>query len=171
TVITVDDAAIQIVEIRSRKAAAIEWNQRTQLRRNHRNYVENHPLRLVAGLAEGLGHLQALGIFQALLQRGLVLHLLAQFTRKILNVDALEKFLDRFRTHHGFEASGAELLIEFAELGLFLDDLAFFYRRVAWIDHDVRFEIKYGLKIAQRDIEQVADARRQSFEEPDVRAG
>ena len=80
-VVAVDDAAVQIVQIRRGKAAAVEWNQRTQLRRNDRDHVEDHPLRLVAALAEGLDHLQALGVLQALLHRGLGAHLLAQLDR------------------------------------------------------------------------------------------
>ena len=81
-VVAVDDAAVQVVQIGGGKAAAVEWNQRTQLRRNDRDHVENHPLRLVAALAEGLDHLQALGILQALLHRSLAAHLLAQFGRQ-----------------------------------------------------------------------------------------
>ena len=62
TIVAIDDAAIQIVQIGRRKTAAIERDQRTQLRRNHRDHVQNHPLRLVAGLAEALGDAQALGV-------------------------------------------------------------------------------------------------------------
>ena len=50
TVVAVDDAAIEIVEVGRREAAAIERHQRTQVRRNHRHLREDHPLRLVAGL-------------------------------------------------------------------------------------------------------------------------
>ena len=78
-VVAVDDAAIKVVEIGRRETAAIERDQRTQLRRNHRDDVENHPLRLVAGLAEALDHAQALGVLQLLLLRHLGLHLLADF--------------------------------------------------------------------------------------------
>ena len=78
-VVAVDDAAIQVVQIGGRETAAIERHQRTQLRRNHRDHVENHPLRLVAGLAEALDHAQALGELQLLLLRSLGLHLLANF--------------------------------------------------------------------------------------------
>ena len=51
-VVAVDHAAVQVVEIGGGETAAIERHQRTQFRRNHRDHVENHPLRLVAGLAE-----------------------------------------------------------------------------------------------------------------------
>ena len=46
-VVAVDDAAIEIVQIGCRKAAAIQRHQRAQLWRNDRQHVENHPLRLV----------------------------------------------------------------------------------------------------------------------------
>src|SRR5262249_19781097 len=157
---------IKIVQVGCGKAAAIERNQRTQLRRNYRNYVEDHPLWLIAALAEGLDHLQALCIFQALLKRSLVLHLLAEFGRKPIDLDPLEKFLDRLRAHHGLETGWPELLIEFAVLGFVLDDLAVFYRSVAGFDRDIRFKIENRLEIAKRDIEEVSDAAWQSLEEP-----
>src|ERR1700722_2800935 len=69
TIVAIDHAAVKIVEIRRRKTAAVQWDQRTQFRRNHRNDIENHPLRLVARLAETLGDAQALGVFQLLLLR------------------------------------------------------------------------------------------------------
>src|SRR5581483_4658489 len=78
-VVTVDHAAIKIIQIRGREPAAIQRNQRTQLRWNDRNHVEDHPVRLVAALPECLDHLQTLGVLEPLLKRGLVLHLLAQF--------------------------------------------------------------------------------------------
>ena len=81
-VVAVDHAAIQIVQVGGGKTAAVQWNQGTQLRRNDRNHIQNHPVRLVAALAEGLDNFQALGILEPLLQRALMLHLLAQFARQ-----------------------------------------------------------------------------------------
>ena len=125
-VVAVDDAAVEIIQIRGGKAAAVQRNQGAQLRRNDRDHVQDHPVRFVAALAEGFDHLQPLGVLQALLQRGLGLHLLAQLGRERLHVHALEQFLDRFRAHHGLEAGGPVLLVEFAELGFVLDDFALF---------------------------------------------
>ena len=170
-VVAVDDATVQIVQIGGRETAAIEWNQWAKLRRNDRNHVQNHPVRLVAALAERFHDLQALGVLEPLLQRVFVLHLLAQFDAKAFDIYALEQFFNRFRAHHGLEAGGTELLIEFAELRFVLDHFALFYRSVAGLDHDIRFEIEHRFKVAQRDIEQVADAAGQSLEEPDMRAG
>ena len=65
-VVAVDDAAIEIVEIDGREAAAVERHERTQLRRDDRDDVEDHPLRTVARLAEGVDDLEPLGGLQLL---------------------------------------------------------------------------------------------------------
>jgi hypothetical protein len=61
TIVAVDDAAIQIVQIRGRKAPAVERHERPQIRRQHRQHGQHHPLGLVARLDERLHQLQALG--------------------------------------------------------------------------------------------------------------
>src|SRR5438067_3419572 len=42
-VVAVDDAAIEIVEVRRREPATVQSNQRAQLRRNHPEHLEDHP--------------------------------------------------------------------------------------------------------------------------------
>src|SRR6185369_9837246 len=170
-VVAVDDAPIKIVQIGCGKAAAIQWNQGTQLRWDDRDHIQNHPVRFVAALAEGFDNFQALGILQPLLQRALMFHLLAQFARQAFHFHALQQFLDGLGAHHGFEAGGTVLLVQFAVLGFVLDDFVIFYRRISRLDHHVSLEIQHGLQIAQRDVEQVTDAAGQSLEEPHVRAG
>ena len=123
-VVAVDDAAIEIVQIGRGKAAAIQRHQGAQLWRNDRQHVENHPLRLVGGLAEGLNDLEPLGILELFLRGGFGLHALAQFHGQLFDADALEQFLDGLCAHHGLEAGGTELLVELAEAILVLDDLA-----------------------------------------------
>ena len=144
-VVAVDDAAIEIVQIGGRKAAAIEWNQGAQLRRNHRQHVQDHPLRLVAALAECFHHFQPLGVLRAASAARSRSSSSRAVRRIALDVHALEKFFDRFRAHHGFEAGGPELLVEFAELGFVLDDLALLDRRVARIDHNVGLEVENAI--------------------------
>src|SRR4051812_16555038 len=165
-VVAVDDAAIEIVEVRRGEAAAVKRDQRTQFRRNDRDHVEDHPLRLVGGLAERVHHLQPLGVLQLLLDRVLGAHLLAQLGRHPLDVDALEQFLDCFRAH-----LRAELLpVVFTRLAelIFVEQLVRLEVGVARLDDDVGLEVEDALEIAQRDIEQVPDAARQPLEEPDV---
>ena len=100
-VVAVDDAAIEIVEVGGGEAAAIEWHERTQFRRKHRDHVENHPLGLVAALAEGLEHLEALGELDPLLERRIGLHFFAKLFGQLFDFDAAEKFLDGFGAHLG----------------------------------------------------------------------
>ena len=168
-VVAVDDAAIEIVEIGSRETAAIERDQRTQFRRNDREHVENHPLRLVAGLAEAFDHAQTLGELQLLLLRSFGLHLLANFVAEQFDIDLLEEFLDAFGAHHGDDTC-REFLFElaFALVGNHFAQGKFGH--LARIHDHVGFEVKHALEFAQRDIEQVSDARGQALEEPDVRA-
>jgi hypothetical protein len=42
---------------------------------------------------------------------------------------------------------------------------------LAWIYHDEGFKIQDALELTQGDVEQIADAARESFKEPDVRTG
>ena len=169
-VVAVDDAAIQVVEIGGGEAAAVQRNQRTQLGRDHRNDIQDHPLRLVAGLAEALDNAQALGELELLLLRHFGLHFLADLEAETLDVDLLQQLLDAFGAHHGDEFSG-EFLVELA-LALVGDDFALLqFGYFAGIDDHERFEIEHALQFAQRDVQQVADAAGQALEEPDMRAG
>src|SRR4029078_28535 len=59
-VVAVDDAAVEIVEIARREAAAVEGDERAEVGREHRDDREHHPVGAVAALAERLGDLQAL---------------------------------------------------------------------------------------------------------------
>ena len=54
---------------------------------------------------------------------------------------------------------------------LILDDFAFLDGRITGIDHYVALEVENAFEVTQGDIEQVADARGQSLEEPHVGAG
>ena len=48
TVVAVDDAAVQVVQIGSRETAAVQRHQRPEVRWQHRQHGKHHPLRLVA---------------------------------------------------------------------------------------------------------------------------
>jgi hypothetical protein len=165
-VVAVDDAAVQIVQVRRREAAAVERHERTQFRRNDRDDVQNHPLRLVRRPAERVDDLEALGELQLLLRRRLVAHLLAQLFGEPLDVDAAEHFLDRFRAHLRLELEAPALAL--LAVLVFVQQLLVLEVRVAGVDDDVGLEVQDALEIAQRDVEQVADAARQPLEEPHV---
>src|SRR5712672_3749693 len=167
-IVAVDDAAVEVVEIGGREAAAIERHQRTQVRRNHRNHREDHPLRLVAGIAERLDDLQTLGELLVLDVGFGFLHLDAQRRLELFELKPLQQFADRFRADHGGEAVLAVFVLRLQVL-VFRQQLTVLERGEAGLENDVVFEIQYPLEILQRHVEQKADARRQRLQKPDVR--
>jgi hypothetical protein len=67
-VVAVDDAAVQVVEVGRREAAAVELHHGAQVGRDHGDDVQDHVGRVVAALQEGVHDLQALdGLLAALL--------------------------------------------------------------------------------------------------------
>src|SRR5690606_34465573 len=56
-VVAVDHPAVEVVEVRGGKAATVEGHQGAQVRGQYRQGLHHHPLRLVAGVEEGLQQL------------------------------------------------------------------------------------------------------------------
>src|SRR6266446_1871507 len=170
TVIAVDYAAVKVVQIGGGETAAVQRHQRAQLRRKNRNHVENHPLRLVAALAEGFEHFEALGEFDPLLQRRIGLHLFAQLFGQLVHLDAAEKLLDGFRAHFGGELARVFLL----HLAILVFEQHFPLAEngdFAGIHDDKSFKIEDALEIAHGNVQQITDAAGQALEKPHVRAG
>src|SRR3712207_811876 len=59
-VVPVDDAAVEVVQVARREAAAVELDHRAKLRRNDRDRLEDHPLGPVLGRDERVHDLEAL---------------------------------------------------------------------------------------------------------------
>ena len=128
-VVAVDHAPIQIVQIRRRKAPAVERHERTQVRRDHRNHFQHHPLGLVVRLFERLDHLEPLGDLLALGLRGRFAHLGAQLIGELGNVDRPQELADRVRTHAGGERFVAHLVDELL-VALLAEELAHLQARL-----------------------------------------
>jgi hypothetical protein len=166
-VVAVDDAPVEIVEIRGREAAALERHQRPQIRRQHRDDLEDHPRRLVLGLPERLDHLEALEQILLLLRRRFDLRLGAQLHRQLLDVDLHQQRADRLGTHLGGER--ALLLLHGLEQLVLGDQLFVAERRGSLVDDHVRLVVQDALELGERHAEQVTDAAGKPLEEPDVR--
>ncbi len=107
-VVAVDDATIQIVEIGRREAAAVERHERTQVRRNHRHDVQDHPLRLVAGLARIAGVAERVDDLEPLEQHLLAMLSIssrarAQRRRRGVDVETAQQLAHGRRTDVGQE--------------------------------------------------------------------
>src|SRR5262249_43682313 len=167
TVVAIDHPPIQIIQIRRREATAIQWHQRAQLGRDHRHDLEDHPVRLIPGLQEGLDDLQSLDDLLALLHRRLAQHLSAQVTGQRVEVEVTQQLADGLGAHAHLEAVGAVLVHRLARLvyrdeGLLLDG-----RDLRLAGH-VLLEVEDLLQLAQRHVEELPDARGQALEEPHV---
>src|SRR5262249_8669155 len=167
-IVAVDDAAIQVVQVRSGEAAPVKGNQRPQIRRNDRNLRQDHPLRLVAGLLEGLDDLQALGdllLFDVGIRAG---KLRPQLGLHLVEIERLEHLANGFGADRGGEAVRTVLLLRL-EILVLAEQLAILERSQSRLEHDVALEVEDSLERLEGHVEQEPDAGGKRFEEPDVR--
>ena len=168
-VVAVDYAPIEIVQIGGCEATAVEGNEGTKIRRQHGQCIQHHPLRLVTGVGKRLHELEAL---RQLLDLRLGVRgrdLFAQRRDLTLDVQLLHEILDGLGTH-----LRRELVAEFLHglvVLLVRQHLCMLERRHAGIGDDIGLEIQHALDVAQRHVEEQADARRQGLQEPDVSDG
>src|SRR5690606_30857188 len=167
-VVAVDHAAVEVVEIRGREAAAVQRDERTQLRRNDRHDVEEHPFRAVAGFDEAFDDLKPLDDLLRL-KGGLGLgQLLEKVFLLLFQVEVHQHVLDRLGADPGGEGVLAILVLRVEQL-VFGEKLVLLERGEARLGDDVALEVEHALELLQLHVEQQADAARQRLQEPDVR--
>ena len=66
SVVPVDHATVQIVEVRGREASTVKRDQRAKVGRNDGDHLHHHPLGPVAAVPEGLDNLETLGVLTTL---------------------------------------------------------------------------------------------------------
>ena len=168
TVVAVDDAAIEIVQIAGGKAAAVELNHRANLGRNDREHVNDHPLGTVAGLTEGLYDLKTLDELGLLLPARFG-ELGAKLLAELFTVDLTEQLLHGLGTH-----AGAEIIaVLLAQVAIFLlrEDLALGQmreRHVAGIGDDIGSEVENLFQNARGQIQNQAHTGGDALEIPDM---
>src|SRR5438067_1878404 len=97
-VVAIDDAAVEVVQVGGGEAATVELHHRAQLRRDHRDCLENHPLGPVLAGGERADDLEPLDRALLLLAlRGA--DRLAQHRGLGVEVEILEQLADRLRAH------------------------------------------------------------------------
>lgn len=167
TVVAVDHAAVQIVQIRGREAATIQRHQRTQVRRQHGKHGHDHPLRTVTRFQEGFDQLDALGEALELGFRTGAGDFFAQTGHFRLQVDRAQQLVHGLGAHGGVEV--VVVLLACGQVLLFGQQLAALERGQARLGDDIGFEVQHALDVTQGHVQHQADARRQRLEEPDVR--
>ena len=109
SVVSVDDSAIEIVQVRSRKSTTIELDHGAKLGRDDRNDVQDHPLGAALGRDQGLDDFQALDRASSSLALG---HddFLSKLSSESLQIDANQEFLDRFGADVGTQKASKVLV-------------------------------------------------------------
>ncbi len=167
-VVAVDHPAVEVVQVRGREAAAVERHQRPQLGRDHRDDRQDHPLRPVAGLEEGLDQLEALDDLLALgLGVGLD-QLQAQRVALLREIERGQHLAHRLGADPDREAVLAILLAMALDLLVGQELMALERGQAGLDDHEV-LEVEDALEIAQRHVQDDADPARHRLQEPDVR--
>src|SRR5688572_18553239 len=166
TVVAVDDAAVQVVEVRRGEVAALQQHERAQVRRDHGDHVHDHPLGLVLRTADRLDQLQPLREILDLLLRVGLLDVAADLVLLEVEVEQPEELLDGLSAHLAFEFL-AVLLVCGAVL-VFGQELLLLQRRLAGVGDDVVLEVDDLLDVARLHVQQGAEPARQRLEEPDV---
>ena len=166
-IVAIDDAAIKIVQIAGRESSAFERNERTQIRRDDRQHIENHPIGTRMRVLEAL---HQFGPFRQFLANLFALggaHRLIQFFVELVQIDFRQQFFHCFRAHAG-DKIFAVLLLRFAILN-FVQQLRLRKRRLARIDDDVVFVIDDALELTRAHVEHQSQTGRHAFIKPDVR--
>ena len=165
TVVSVDDSAVQVIEVAGGEASAVQLDHGAEIRRDHRDDREDHPLGALSGCQECFHDFQSLCDPGALLSGG-ALGLLTQLCCHLIEVDLLQQLLDGFRAHLGLELVLVALQ-HVAVLSL-VQQLALLQRGQAGIGDDIGCEVQDLLQVAGAEIQHEAYAGRNSLEVPDV---
>jgi len=141
TIVTVDHTAIKIVEIRGRKAAAIQRHKRAQLWRDHGDHFEDHPLGTIARFDEALDNLETLDDLLRFERRLGGRKLFHQIFAFLLKIEIHQHLLDGFGTDVSREGVFAILVLRLKQL-VFSQQLELLKRGQARLDHDVALEVE-----------------------------
>ncbi len=126
-VVAVDDAAVEVVQVRGGEPAAVELDHRAELRRDDRDRLEHHVLGLVVRVDERRDDLEPLDGAALLLALG-GLDLVLEVVALGVEVHLLEQVPDGLRAHAAAEVLAEperrpEAILQLAEHRLVGDDV------------------------------------------------
>src|SRR4051794_25181349 len=162
-VVAVDDAPVEVVQVGGREAATVELDHRAELRRDHRDGLEDHVLGTVVGVDERRHHLQALDRARLLLPLRRA-HLVLELGALGVQVDLLEQVPDGFRAHAAAEVLAesvrrAEAVLELTEDSLVRDDVLRLHlaEEVPDLADALRRVLDVGLRVGDVRLERLAE--------------
>ena len=167
TIVSIDDATIEIIQIARRKAAAVQLHHRAQIRRNDGDDRQNHPFGAIAGMNEGFDFFQTANAARATLSAARI-EIFFELGFELFEIDFLQKRLNRFGAHGRFERIFAVIFNRFPIFG-FRQNLLFREIRAARIEDDVGGKVEDTLQRARGNIQNEPDAAGDAFEIPNMR--
>ena len=167
-VVTGDDTAVQLVQVRGGEAAAVQLNHGTDIGGDDGQDVQHHPLQLVAGGTEGLDDLQALDDTGLLLTRG-TLQIALELSGELVYVDAGQKLLDSLGTHANAELVAVHLAV--LHVLLLVENGTRHEGGITGIQHHVLGEVQNLLQLLGGDIQHQSHTGRNGLEIPDMGYG
>ena len=167
--VAVDHTAVEIVEVGGGETAALEGNERAQIRRDDREDLEDHPFGARIALDEAFDEAEALGklLARGLVVRGREVHF--KLGAQGFQVDLLQQRAHGGRAHFGAEAVavlGTGLVVLHA-----VEGFAEGKRGIAGIGHDPDFVVDDAFEFARGLFEHEADTAGHALEEPDMGHG
>ncbi len=168
TVVAVDDAAVEVVEVGCGKASAIERNERAQIRRDDRDCRPSPSSRACCCEETKLSM-----IFRRLASfiRACIDFVLRSFSFRSTRTACRSSVANRSRiasaAHFGNKGIASPFFLGFAVFDI-VEELFFLQFCVAWIDHHIFFVIDDPFEICGGHSQHVADAGGHRLEEPDV---
>ncbi len=185
TVVTYDNAAIEIVQVRRSETAAVQRHQRAEFGRDHGDHAQHHPLGFVQAVrgAERLDDVQLLQSLALALLRRLGRSLVAQRVRHGIQIHRLQQLVYGLAAHLGDELLRIAVVqslialrqsrqhVEVLLLGQRLQTLDALLGGGARVDYHITLVIYDRLQFLGRDAQQITDLRGQRTEIPDVHHG
>ena len=157
TVVPVDNAPVQIVEIRGCETATIQRHQWAQLWRNNRQDIQHHPLRACAAIQERLNQLEPLHDLLFLGLTGCGTKFSPQRFLFKLEIEAVEHPLHCLSTDQCREAVFTVLILRCVVL-IFSQQLVLLQTQSGTrINNDEVLEVQDTLEILQGHVQQQAD--------------
>ena len=165
TVVSVNYSSVQIVEVGSCKSAAVKLYHRTNIRRNNRDNIKNHPLKLITAVYESVNNIKSFKELCSLLTC-CTFKFCSEFVTKFFGINFGKKLFDSLCTHACLKVvfvSLTHILILF-----FCKSLLLLKRSITRINYDIKSKVKDLFKISLVNIENLTDTARNTLKVPNV---
>ena len=170
TIVTVDNSAVQIVEVACCISTTIKWYHCTEFWWKNRQNCQNHPFGAVATLTEGFNNVQTLDSANFLCACACFCKDIAEIFCFRFQIDVLQKFTNGFGTCASTEVLCCVFACGSLCFAVFVhgQNLLVLHTTLHWIDNYVTLEVNELFQYFWRHIEDKAHTRWSTSKVPNV---